>query len=159
MHFLAAVAWQRCDTDFGGRAPFSPSRVATMDNWMDVVLGLEVQPPNCEPELKNCGSLVATPFFISFVFLVSIVMLNLFTAVIIENFEKLYDQEDWKLTAENLQDFVSLWSEYDDGTGECPDTMLPLVWFRHAKVACSIKPQLDALVLEANQTQLQLVDF
>jgi hypothetical protein len=31
---------------------------------------------------------VAFPFFLSFVLLVSIVMLNLFTAVIIENFEK-----------------------------------------------------------------------
>ena len=31
---------------------------------------------------------MAIPYFVSFVLLVSIVMLNLFTAVIIENFEK-----------------------------------------------------------------------
>jgi hypothetical protein len=46
------------------------------------------QPPKCDPTLGNCGTWVAIPFFISFVLLVSIVMLNLFTAVIIENFEK-----------------------------------------------------------------------
>ena len=77
--------------------------------------GVRVQPPACGGD--KCGNEGAVPFFLSFVFLVSIVMLNLFTAVIIENFEKQYEQEEWKLTGESLQQFVDLWSEYDNGSG------------------------------------------
>lgn len=78
-----------------------------------------IQPPDCNEHAHECGiPAAAVPFFVSFVGLVAIVMLNLFTAVIIENFERLYDQEDWKLTADNLEEFVALWSEYDNGSGE-----------------------------------------
>jgi len=89
--------------------------MATCDNWINVMDGVRVQPPACEGD--KCGNEGAVPFFLSFVFLVSIVMLNLFTAVIIENFEKQYEQEEWKLTGESLQQFVDLWSEYDNGSG------------------------------------------
>ncbi len=37
--------------------------------------------------------------------------------MIIENFEKQQDQEEWTLTPQHLEDFVALWSEYDDGSG------------------------------------------
>lgn len=51
-----------------------------------------VQPPDCDPS-RDCGSWVVYPYFISFVVLVSIIMLQLFTAVIIESFEAQEEQD------------------------------------------------------------------
>jgi hypothetical protein len=34
---------------------------------------------------------------------VTLILLNLFTAVIVETFEKVYKQEDWKLTPGSLE--------------------------------------------------------
>mgnify|MGYP001807536840 CR=1 FL=1 len=51
-----------------------------------------VQPPDCDPS-HDCGTWVVYPYFISFVVLVSIIMLQLFTAVIIESFEAQEEQD------------------------------------------------------------------
>jgi hypothetical protein len=76
-----------------------------------------LQPPDCEPALHNCGTPAAIPYFLTFVLLITIIMLNLFTAVIIESFEKQQEQEQWKLNPQSLEDFVNLWAEFDDGSG------------------------------------------
>ena len=78
---------------------------------------MPLQPPDCEPDAGNCGTPAAIPYFLTFVLLITIIMLNLFTAVIIESFEKQQEQEQWKLNPQSLEDFVNLWAEYDDGTG------------------------------------------
>jgi len=62
-----------------------------------------VQPPDCDMKAGNCGSFATYPFFISFVVIVSMIMLNLFTAVIIENFENQQDHDEWKLSAGMLE--------------------------------------------------------
>jgi hypothetical protein len=76
-----------------------------------------VMEPDCSRHEGNCGSYLAIPYFLSFVLLISVILLNLFTAVIIETFEKTHEQEEWKLSPQALEDFVTLWSEYDDGSG------------------------------------------
>lgn len=63
-------------------------RVATNDDWLEMMNDCSATPPDCSRELGDCGSPVAQFYFSSFVALASIIMLNLFTAVIIENFEK-----------------------------------------------------------------------
>lgn len=45
------------------------------------------------------------------------IMLNLFTAVIIENFEKQQEHENWKVDPEHLDRFIELWADYDNGSG------------------------------------------
>ena len=50
------------------------------------------QPPECDRAAGTCGSWVAVPYFLSFYLLVSVVMLNLVTAVILENFERMDEQ-------------------------------------------------------------------
>ncbi|KAG2432797.1 hypothetical protein HXX76_008531 [Chlamydomonas incerta] len=92
-------------------------RVATGDNWTGIMFDCMVMPPDCDRSAGNCGSYLAIPYFLSFVLLISVILLNLFTAVIIETFEKTHEQEEWKLSPQALEDFVTLWSEYDDGSG------------------------------------------
>ncbi len=53
---------------------------------------LHTHPSNCDPEAGTCGSWVVYPYFMSFYVIVSTIMLNLFTAVIIENFERQQEQ-------------------------------------------------------------------
>lgn len=52
-----------------------------------------LQPPDCDASAGECGSWVVYPYFISFVLLVSVIMLNLFTAVILESFEAQQEQD------------------------------------------------------------------
>jgi hypothetical protein len=52
------------------------------------------KPPECDRTAGDCGSWVAVPYFLTFYLLVSVVMLNLFTAVILENFERM-DEQVW----------------------------------------------------------------
>jgi hypothetical protein len=54
---------------------------------------MALQPPDCDPALGECGSWVVYPYFVSFVLLVSMIMLNLFTAVILESFEAQQEQD------------------------------------------------------------------
>ena len=84
-------------------------RVATNDEWMGLM-------QDCSRPDAN-GSWVSYPYFISFVIAVSMIMLNLFTAVIIENFENTQDHEQWKLSPNSLEGYVSTFREFDDGTG------------------------------------------
>ena len=73
-------------------------RVATGDNWTDVMYGCMLQPPDCDKAAGNCGSWLSVPYFMTFFLIIAVIMLNLFTAVIIENFEKTHEQDAWRLT-------------------------------------------------------------
>jgi len=59
-----------------------------------------------------CGSDFAVPYFISFYVLCSFLIINLFVAVIMDNFD--YLTRDWSILGpHHLEEFVRLWSEYD----------------------------------------------
>ena len=62
--------------------------------------------------VKTCGSRLTYAYFVSFIFLCSFLMLNLFVAVIMDNFD--YLTRDWSILGpHHLDEFVRLWSEYD----------------------------------------------
>ncbi|EJW75685.1 Cacna1s protein, partial [Wuchereria bancrofti] len=63
------------------------------------------------PDAK-CGVDFAYPYFISFFMLCSFLVINLFVAVIMDNFD--YLTRDWSILGpHHLEEFVRLWSEYD----------------------------------------------
>lgn len=60
----------------------------------------------------GCGTDFAYPYFISFFVVCSFLILNLFVAVIMDNFD--YLTRDWSILGpHHLDEFVRLWSEYD----------------------------------------------
>ena len=64
-----------------------------------------------DPE-QTCGSNGSYVYFVSFIFLCTFIMLNLFVAVIMDNFD--YLTRDWSILGpHHLSEFVHLWSEYD----------------------------------------------
>ena len=74
---------------------------------------------------KTCGHVVAIPYFISFIFLCSFLMLNLFVAVIMDNFEFL-TRDSSILGPHHLDKFPAAWSDFDPhATGSMEATDLP----------------------------------
>uniref|UniRef100_A0A3B5LQ11 Voltage-dependent N-type calcium channel subunit alpha n=1 Tax=Xiphophorus couchianus TaxID=32473 RepID=A0A3B5LQ11_9TELE len=90
-------------------------RSATGEAWHEIMLSCLSHRP-CD-ELsgtsgKDCGSDFAYFYFVSFIFLCSFLMLNLFVAVIMDNFEYL-TRDSSILGPHHLDEFIRVWAEYD----------------------------------------------
>ncbi|XP_045108519.1 muscle calcium channel subunit alpha-1-like isoform X15 [Portunus trituberculatus] len=92
-------------------------RSATGEAWQEIMLSCLPPDAGCDPNsedsaAKTCGSMVAYPYFISFYTLCSFLIINLFVAVIMDNFD--YLTRDWSILGpHHLDEFITLWSEYD----------------------------------------------
>jgi len=95
-------------------------RSATGEAWQEIMLDCTSKPEaSCDPksddndpEGHGCGSNFAYLYFISFFIVCSFLILNLFVAVIMDNFD--YLTRDWSILGpHHLDEFVRLWSEYD----------------------------------------------
>ncbi|XP_063787224.1 voltage-dependent P/Q-type calcium channel subunit alpha-1A isoform X12 [Pseudophryne corroboree] len=90
-------------------------RSATGEAWHDIMLSCLSEKP-CDVlsgiKEKACGSEFAYFYFVSFIFLCSFLMLNLFVAVIMDNFEYL-TRDSSILGPHHLDEYVRVWAEYD----------------------------------------------
>ncbi|XP_076736733.1 voltage-dependent R-type calcium channel subunit alpha-1E isoform X6 [Maylandia zebra] len=96
-------------------------RSATGESWQEIMLScLGGQKCETDPLLQSestdpeggCGSDFAYFYFVSFIFFSSFLMLNLFVAVIMDNFEYL-TRDSSILGPHHLDEFVRIWGEYD----------------------------------------------
>ncbi|XP_078356408.1 voltage-dependent L-type calcium channel subunit alpha-1F-like isoform X4 [Oculina patagonica] len=96
-------------------------RSATGENWQLIMLAC-TSDADCQLGDGKCGSAFAYLYFISFIFFCSFLLLNLFVAVIMDNFEYLTRDESI-LGPHHLDEFVRVWSEFDPGaTGRIKHT-------------------------------------
>uniref|UniRef100_A0AC35TNP8 EF-hand domain-containing protein n=1 Tax=Rhabditophanes sp. KR3021 TaxID=114890 RepID=A0AC35TNP8_9BILA len=96
-------------------------RCATGEGWQDIMLSCTAQ-KYCatKDEFSNynlikgqtCGSTLSYAYFTSFVFLSSFLMLNLFVAVIMDNFDYL-TRDSSILGPHHLDEFIRVWADYD----------------------------------------------
>jgi len=95
-------------------------RSATGEAWQEIMLDCINKPEaRCDPKSDDkdpdglgCGTDIAYFYFISFFIFCSFLILNLFVAVIMDNFD--YLTRDWSILGpHHLDEFVRLWSEYD----------------------------------------------
>ncbi|KAH8409975.1 hypothetical protein KR009_003411, partial [Drosophila setifemur] len=92
-------------------------RSATGEAWQEIMMSCSAQPDvrcdrNSDFKDEPCGSSIAYPYFISFYVLCSFLIINLFVAVIMDNFD--YLTRDWSILGpHHLDEFIRLWSEYD----------------------------------------------
>ncbi|XP_063983728.1 voltage-dependent calcium channel type A subunit alpha-1 isoform X7 [Diachasmimorpha longicaudata] len=96
-------------------------RCATGEAWPSIMLSC-IKGRICDPKAKQdadgCGSNLAYAYFVSFIFFCSFLMLNLFVAVIMDNFDYL-TRDSSILGAHHLDEFVRIWAEYDpNATGK-----------------------------------------
>uniref|UniRef100_A0A674N4Z0 Voltage-dependent N-type calcium channel subunit alpha n=1 Tax=Takifugu rubripes TaxID=31033 RepID=A0A674N4Z0_TAKRU len=90
-------------------------RSATGEAWHEIMLACLSNRP-CDKLSgtvgNECGSDFAYFYFVSFIFLCSFLMLNLFVAVIMDNFEYL-TRDASILGPHHLDEFIRVWAEYD----------------------------------------------
>ncbi|XP_063284375.1 voltage-dependent R-type calcium channel subunit alpha-1E isoform X7 [Pelobates fuscus] len=95
-------------------------RSATGEAWQEIMLSC-LGDKGCEPDTsapsgqndnERCGTDLAYVYFVSFIFFCSFLMLNLFVAVIMDNFEYL-TRDSSILGPHHLDEFVRIWAEYD----------------------------------------------
>ncbi|XP_055846918.1 voltage-dependent calcium channel type A subunit alpha-1 isoform X9 [Episyrphus balteatus] len=90
-------------------------RCATGEAWPNIMLACLKGKPcdeRAEKGDETCGSTLAYAYFVSFIFFCSFLMLNLFVAVIMDNFDYL-TRDSSILGAHHLDEFVRIWAEYD----------------------------------------------
>ncbi|XP_064435234.1 voltage-dependent N-type calcium channel subunit alpha-1B, partial [Mirounga angustirostris] len=88
-------------------------RSATGEAWHEIMLScLSNQACDEHANASECGSDFAYFYFVSFIFLCSFLMLNLFVAVIMDNFEYL-TRDSSILGPHHLDEFIRVWAEYD----------------------------------------------
>ncbi|XP_069345481.1 voltage-dependent L-type calcium channel subunit alpha-1C isoform X4 [Eulemur rufifrons] len=95
-------------------------RCATGEAWQDIMLAC-MPGKKCAPESESsnstegeapCGSSFAVFYFISFYMLCAFLIINLFVAVIMDNFD--YLTRDWSILGpHHLDEFKRIWAEYD----------------------------------------------
>uniref|UniRef100_A0A670IVF0 Voltage-dependent P/Q-type calcium channel subunit alpha-1A n=1 Tax=Podarcis muralis TaxID=64176 RepID=A0A670IVF0_PODMU len=90
-------------------------RSATGEAWHEIMLSClsgKLCDEKAELKGKECGNEFAYFYFVSFIFLCSFLMLNLFVAVIMDNFEYL-TRDSSILGPHHLDEYVRVWAEYD----------------------------------------------
>uniref|UniRef100_A0A3Q4GAI7 Voltage-dependent L-type calcium channel subunit alpha n=1 Tax=Neolamprologus brichardi TaxID=32507 RepID=A0A3Q4GAI7_NEOBR len=94
-------------------------RCATGEAWQEIMLACSPKQP-CEKGSTNessssnedCGSQFAIIYFVSFYMLCAFLIINLFVAVIMDNFD--YLTRDWSILGpHHLDEFKRIWAEYD----------------------------------------------
>nr|XP_020826230.1 voltage-dependent L-type calcium channel subunit alpha-1D isoform X6 [Phascolarctos cinereus] len=93
-------------------------RCATGEAWQEIMLAC-LPGKRCDPDSDyspgeefTCGSNFAIVYFISFYMLCAFLIINLFVAVIMDNFD--YLTRDWSILGpHHLDEFKRIWSEYD----------------------------------------------
>nr|XP_014342129.1 PREDICTED: voltage-dependent L-type calcium channel subunit alpha-1D [Latimeria chalumnae] len=93
-------------------------RCATGEAWQEIMLAC-LPGKRCDPESDynpgeefTCGSNFAIVYFITFYMLCAFLIINLFVAVIMDNFD--YLTRDWSILGpHHLDEFKRIWSEYD----------------------------------------------
>ncbi|XP_022780550.1 voltage-dependent N-type calcium channel subunit alpha-1B-like isoform X2 [Stylophora pistillata] len=111
-------------------------RSATGEDWHKIMLAC-YDAAKCDANVNekySCGTTVgAILYFCTFIFLCMFLMLNLFVAVIMDNFEYLTRDESI-LGPHHLDEFVRVWSEFDPSASGC---------IHHSeiyRVMCSMSP-------------------
>lgn len=89
----------------------------TSAGWNDVLESLMIQPPDCElgdigHSNGNCGSpLLAITYFTSFIIISYMIVINMYIAIILENFNQAHQEEEIGIVEDDLEMFYIRWSK------------------------------------------------
>ncbi|XP_065655750.1 probable voltage-dependent N-type calcium channel subunit alpha-1B isoform X5 [Hydra vulgaris] len=114
--------WGQINEDNNFRSYFSSTqvlfRIATGENWPNIMKACTTG-AMCDLNMKSydgsseqCGTPLAYIYFISFIFFCTFLMLNLFIAVIMDNFSFLTEDSSI-LGPHHLDEVVTVWSDFD----------------------------------------------
>ncbi|CAF1923068.1 unnamed protein product [Rotaria magnacalcarata] len=126
MSFFAYVRKSAGITDLFNFETFPNSMIVlfqmcTTAGWSGVYQALtNDQPPDCDPTLNtpsrkgDCGdTAIATPFLVSYVIITSLVVVNMYIAVILENFSQAQEDVQQGLTDDDYDMYYEKWQRFD----------------------------------------------
>ncbi|KAF5282508.1 hypothetical protein FQA39_LY04915 [Lamprigera yunnana] len=94
-------------------------RLMTSAGWNDVLESLMIEPPDCDPHFKgqsngDCGyPLLSITYFTSFIIINYMIIINMYIAIILENFNQAHQEEEIGIVEDDLEMFYIRWSKYD----------------------------------------------
>ena len=117
--FLIVVIWSYSQVNFEtfGRSMQLLFRLTTSAGWNDVLEPLLVTPPYCDPHYHdlpngNCGHpFVAIVYFVSFIIINYMIVINMYIAIILENFNQAHQEEEIGIVEEDLEMFYTKWAK------------------------------------------------
>eukprot|EP00762_Andalucia_godoyi_P001647 ANDGO_07082.mRNA.1 Sodium channel protein 60E len=86
-------------------------RMTTGESWSAIMWDCMVEEPDCEP--GHCGSSYSPIYFVLFMLCGTFIVVQLFIAVILENFEDTMDRDAQRITPDDLEAFTEAWSKFD----------------------------------------------
>ncbi|CAM1295429.1 Uncharacterised protein r2_g457 [Pycnogonum litorale] len=102
-----------------GRSMVLLFRLTTSAGWNDVLDALMKDPPGCDPNngrssTGNCGQpMMAVVYFVSYIFINFLIIINMYIAVILENFNQAHQEEEIGIVEDDLEMFYVRWARYD----------------------------------------------
>lgn len=72
-----------------GNAMLVLFKCSTVDNWREIMTDCTYYNPTCAADPTQCGTLLAYPFFISYVMFTYYILLNLFVLTLVDQFESI----------------------------------------------------------------------
>ena len=94
-------------------------RIATAAGWNTILEPMMVQPPDCDENKDNlpngdCGTpWLAVIYFVSYILLIFLVTVNMYIAVILENFNEAQQQDEIGLCEEDMDAYIATWETFD----------------------------------------------
>lgn len=100
-----------------GRSMHLLFRLITSAGWNDVLESLMIEPPECDPHFRNqsngdCGyPLLSIIYFTSFIIINYMIVINMYIAIILENFNQAHQEEEIGIVEDDLEMFYIRWSK------------------------------------------------
>ncbi|XP_054549163.1 sodium channel protein type 11 subunit alpha [Talpa occidentalis] len=70
--------------------------------------------PECNPEIQNCSrSAIATAYFVSYIIISFLIVVNMYIAVILENFNTATEESEDPLSEDDFEIFYEVWEKFD----------------------------------------------
>ena len=102
-------------------------RLTTAGGWNEILEPLMISEPDCDPNYMtyfdgtvravnngNCGKAGEAVFFmVTFVMLTYLIIINMYIAVMLENFSQAHEQEEVGITEDDFEMFYVVWERYD----------------------------------------------
>ncbi|XP_013387533.1 sodium channel protein type 4 subunit alpha B isoform X2 [Lingula anatina] len=103
-----------------GRAIILLFQMCTSAGWESVLAGLSIQPPDCteappdSQEPGDCGNPgLAVAYLVTYLLISFLVIVNMYIAVILENFSQATEDVQTGLTQDDIDLFYETWEKYD----------------------------------------------
>nr|XP_008113348.1 PREDICTED: sodium channel protein type 2 subunit alpha isoform X2 [Anolis carolinensis] len=136
-------------------------QITTSAGWAELLSPiLNSGPPDCDPNMVHTGSLVrgdcGNPsvgifFFVSYIIISFLVVVNMYIAVILENFSVATEESAEPLDEDDFERFYEVWEKFD------PDATQFIEYHQLFDFAASLDPPL--LIPKPNHVQLISMDL